>query len=302
MHQLERIVPLIGPTVAGPIGVVHLPRMWLKGILSSRGMLYEGYVDTHKGFNQYVVDGLGLEPDAWFGFLKTTPTYPQTEAYVRAHATKADATGIAAVNEAIFGFIRPPEMAKLAHDRAGMGNSPIRDSARLVSFDDWCTVHEQLIAHRDGIEPIIPMVSSSQTGTLGVPHLPRLWFKALLAARNGLPEGWKTGANCGFDKFLAETIGLDINAASAYIAAELPGFVQFEHWVRDHIPPYDEATKDQWSAKLLGLKKGDETAVAELAEAGMPELTTRDVILLNDLIDWKYMHAYVAARSVVANA
>jgi hypothetical protein len=290
MQRLERLVPLIGPTVAGPMGIVHLPRMWLKGILSAAGMLYEGYVDYQRGFNEWVVNGLGLNPDAWFAFLKTMPTYPQAEDYVRVHATKADPAGIAAVNATILGYQRPPESAKLIHDRAGMGASDIHDSARLVSIDDWCTVHEQLVAHRDGIEPIIPMVSSAQAGPLGIPHLPRLWFKAFLAAVNGLPKEWRTGDNCGFDKKLASTIGMDIVAATTYIHAELPSYVQFESWVKAHIPAYDETTRARWASEILAMKKPDDMATSDLNEGGFTGLPERGTILLNDIVDWRHMH------------
>ena len=297
MHRIERIPPLIGATVAGPLGVVHLPRMWLKSVLSAAGMLWEGYFDNYKGFNQRVVDGLGLDPDAWFGFLATMPTYPQAEAYVKSHAAKLDAASIAAVNTEVLTFLRPEENAAAVRARAGLTDPTYRNSARLLNFDDWCTMQQELVAHRDGaLEPIVPMVSSGQTGMLDVPHLPRLWIKALLAAVNALPKDWKTGTNCGFDKLVSETIGLDLVAACAYIHAELPGYVQFENWVRDHIAQPDDATKAQWSAKILGLQKSDEQAAADCSEAGAPELSVRGTILLNDLVDWKHMHDHAVER------
>jgi len=297
MDRIERIVPLIGATVAGPLGVVHLPRMWIKGVYSAVGMLYEGYFDNYKGFNQRVVDGLGLEPEPWFAFLATMPTYPQAEAYVKKHATKLDAASIAAVNTEVLTFLRPEENAAAVRKRAGLTDPDFRNSARLLNFDDWCTMHEQLVAHRDGgLEPIVPMVSSSQTGMLDIPHLPRLWMKALLHAVKALPEGWKTGLDCGFDKLLADMIGLDLVAACAFINAELPAYVPFENWVRDHIAQPDDATKAQWTAKILALQKGAEQAAAECVEAGAPELSLRSTILLNDMVDWKHMHDQAVAR------
>ena len=120
MARLDRLAPLIGATVPGPLGVVMLPRMWYKSVLSAAGMLYEGYTDYYRGFNQRVVDGLGLEPDAWFAFLKTMPTYPEAEAYVAAHATKLDAASIAAVNEEVLSFLRPEENAAGVRARVGL--------------------------------------------------------------------------------------------------------------------------------------------------------------------------------------
>ncbi len=297
MYRIERLVPLIGATVAGPLGIVHLPRMWLKSVLSAAGMLYEGYFDNYKGFNQRVVDGLGLDPDAWFGFLVTMPSYPQAEDYVKAHATKLDPASIAAVNNEILTFLRPEENAAAVRERAGLDDPQFRNSARLLNFDDWYTMHHELVAHRaGGIEPIVPMVSSSQTGMLDVPHLPRLWIKALLAAVKALPEGWKTGTNCGFDKRVSDMIGLDLAVAWAFIQTELPNYLQFERWVRDHMSQPDDATKARWTATILALQKSDDQATAELAEAGEPDLSLRGTILLNDLVDWKHMHDYVVAR------
>src|SRR6185437_6579658 len=128
MSRIERLVPLIGATVAGPLGVVHLPRMWLKSVLSAAGMLYERYVDYNKGFNQRVVDGLGLDPDTWFGFLATMPTYPQAEAYVKANATKLSSASIAAVNTEILTFLRPEETCATLRARVGLADSEFRNS------------------------------------------------------------------------------------------------------------------------------------------------------------------------------
>jgi hypothetical protein len=297
MYRYERIAPLIGATVAGPLGVVHLPRMWLKSILSAAGLLVEGYFDNYRGFNQRVVDGLGLEPEAWFGFLATMPTYPQAEEYVKAHATKLDPASIAALNNEILTFLRPEENAAAVRARTGLDDPTFRNSALLLNFDDWFTAHQIIVAHHaEGLEPLVPMISSSQIGMLGIPHLPRLWFKALLAGVNALPEGWKTGATCGFDSNAAKTIGLDIVAATEFIHREMPDELRFERWVRDHIAQPDEATKAQWAAKLLGGKKADEQAVAELAEAGVPDRSLRGTIVLNDVVDWKHMHDYAVSR------
>lgn len=299
MYRIERLVPLIGATVAGPLGVVHLPRMWYKGILSAAGMLPAEYFDNYKGFNAKVCDGIGLEPDAWFAFLKTMPTYPQAEDYVKAHATKLDAASIAALNELILNFPRPEENAAMVRARLGIENPTFNNSAALINYDDWCAIHEELVSHRaDGIEPIVPMVSSGQTGMLGVPHLPRLWMKAFLSAVNALPEEWKTGMSCGFDKRVAGMIGLDLPATSAYINSELPTYLQFEAWVSDHISQPDNTTKAKWTAEILALQKSEEAWTDERVEAGAPTLTLRGTILLNDMVDWKHMYDAVADKRV----
>jgi hypothetical protein len=293
--RMERIVPLIGPTVVGPLGVAHLPRMWLKAALNSADALTEGYFPHYFGFNRKVVDGLGLDPEAFFGFLGTLPTYAETERWVREHATRIDPAGIAAVNIDVASFQRPEEPAAAVRARVGLDQPGFRLSQALISLDDWCTMHEWLLAHRgEVLEPIIPTVSSSTTGPLGIPHLPRLWMKATLTAVKALPEGWNSGF--GFDKFVSDTIGLDLDAACAYIHAELPTYLQFEGWVTDHLPAYDEMTKWTWNGAIRGRQKGEEKAAEERAEAGVPELNHREAIMLNDMVDWTYLHERAVER------
>jgi hypothetical protein len=299
MYRIERLVPLIGATVAGPLGALMLPRTWLKSVLSAAGMLPEGYFDNDKGFNHRVVDGLGLEPEAFFAFLATMPTYPQAEVYVKAHATKLDAASIGALNSGIVSFLRPEEMCAAVRARVGIDDPDYRNSAILLNFDDWFTIHQELVTHRaEGIEPIVPMVSSSQTGLLGVPHLPRLWIKALLNAVKALPEGWKTGTTCGFDSRVAGMIALDLVAAVAYIDAELPNYLQFEHWVGNHIKRADESTKAKWTAEIAAMQKAEDQAAAEVVEAGATDPTIRGTVLLNDMVDWKHMHDHIISQRV----
>src|SRR6266404_4409176 len=81
---MNTIVPLISSGVAGPLGVIHLPRLWLKVSLESRGKLAPGYPGVGKGYDQMVIDGLGLNRDAVVSFIKTSrPTYCQFEAWVK---------------------------------------------------------------------------------------------------------------------------------------------------------------------------------------------------------------------------
>lgn len=51
-------VPLISSGVAGPLGVLHLPRLWLKVSLEACGKLAAGYPGAGKGYDQMVLDAL----------------------------------------------------------------------------------------------------------------------------------------------------------------------------------------------------------------------------------------------------
>ena len=43
----------------------------------------------------------------WFAFLKTQPTHPQAEDYIKAHATRLHADTIAGLNAHVVNFERP---------------------------------------------------------------------------------------------------------------------------------------------------------------------------------------------------
>src|SRR3954471_15461678 len=81
---MSKIVPLISSGVAGPLGVLHLPRLWLKVSLEARGKLAAGYPGAGKGYDQMVIDALALTRDAVIDFIKQNkPTYPQFEAWIK---------------------------------------------------------------------------------------------------------------------------------------------------------------------------------------------------------------------------
>src|ERR1043165_719894 len=79
---MNTIVPLISSGTAGPLGVLHLPRLWLKVSLEQRGLLAAGYPGIGKGYDQMVLDALGLKGDQVANFIKTQKTtYAQFEAW-----------------------------------------------------------------------------------------------------------------------------------------------------------------------------------------------------------------------------
>src|SRR5436853_4128921 len=104
---MNTIVPLISSGVAGPLGVLHLPRLWLKLSLESVGKLAPGYPGAGKGYDQMVIDGIGLNRDAVLNFIKTKkPTYPQFEAWIKQQpGVKLDKGSIDKRNGSSTGYI-----------------------------------------------------------------------------------------------------------------------------------------------------------------------------------------------------
>jgi len=147
---VEPIVPLISSSVSGPLGATHLPRLWLKILLHALGRLPEGYRHGEGGFDGMTIEGLGIDPDAFVAFIeRERPSYLACEAWVRAHATKVDATSIAAHNERILTREKPADAAAEARRYIGLPDDSITRSIPLNDLDDWTLVHERLTA-KDG--------------------------------------------------------------------------------------------------------------------------------------------------------
>jgi hypothetical protein len=142
---MSTIVPLISSGVTGPLGVLHLPRLWLKISLESKGKLAAGYPGVGKGFDSMVIDGLGLSKDAVVSFIKNQrPTYPQFEAWVRKNGTKVNKAAIHSLNAAIAGYVHDEGTKKSVLTANGIvedGSSPV-DAINLNNLDDWYEFHQ----------------------------------------------------------------------------------------------------------------------------------------------------------------
>lgn len=137
---MASVVPLISSGTAGPLGVLQLPRLWLKVSLEARGKLASGYPGAGKGYDQMVIDGIGLNRDAVLNFIKTSkPSYPQFEAWVKKNATKLDKATIDKLNSGIKGYIHDDATRKSIVGADGIpddANAP-KDAVNLNNLDDW---------------------------------------------------------------------------------------------------------------------------------------------------------------------
>lgn len=145
---MNTIVPLISSGVAGPLGVLHLPRLWLKASLEAVGKLAPGYPGAGKGYDQMVIDGLGLNRDAVLAFIKSSkPTYPQFEAWVKKNGTKLDKGSIEKLNAAIRGYNHDDATRKGILGANGLPDdaSAFKDAINLNNLDDWKEFHEAVL-------------------------------------------------------------------------------------------------------------------------------------------------------------
>src|SRR6267154_1536934 len=98
-------VPLISSGTAGPLGVLHLPRLWQKLSLEAAGKLAPGYPGCGKGYDAMTLGALGLDEAATKAYVKSSkPTYPQFEAWVKANGNTVTADAIAKHNAAVTGY------------------------------------------------------------------------------------------------------------------------------------------------------------------------------------------------------
>ena len=145
---MNTVVPLISSGTAGPLGVLHLPRLWLKLSLESKGKLAPGYPGAGQGFDQMVIDGVGLKRDAVIDFIKTSkPTYCQFEAWVKKNATKLDKGSIDKLNAAIRGYMHDDATRKSVLGANGLpdDHGAAKDAVNLNNLDDWKEFHEAFL-------------------------------------------------------------------------------------------------------------------------------------------------------------
>jgi hypothetical protein len=145
---MNTIVPLISSGVAGPLGVLHLPRLWLKTSLEARGKLAPGYPGAGKGYDQMVIDGLGLKREAVLEYIKTSrPTYCEFEAWVKKNGTKVDKESIDKLNSAIKGYIHDDGTRKGILSANGLADDAgaCKDAVNLNNLDDWKEFHEAVL-------------------------------------------------------------------------------------------------------------------------------------------------------------
>jgi hypothetical protein len=143
---MNTIVPLISSGTAGPLGVLHLPRLWLKLSLESHGKLAHGYPGAGDGFDQMTIDALGLKRAAVIDFIKShRPTYPQFEAWVKQQpGVKLDHASIDKFNASVRGYIHSDDTRKTILCAEGItddAKAP-RDAVNLNNLDDWKAFHD----------------------------------------------------------------------------------------------------------------------------------------------------------------
>ena len=142
----DTYVPLISSGTAGPLGVLHLPRLWQKVSLEACGKLAAGYPGIGQGYDMMVIGALGLNADAVKKFITDSkPTYPQFEAWVKSQpGVKLDKSTIDKSNRAIQGYNHDDGTRKSILGASGITDegSVCHDAINLNNLDDWFEFHQ----------------------------------------------------------------------------------------------------------------------------------------------------------------
>ncbi len=145
---MTKIIPLISSGTAGPLGVLHLPRLWQKASLGAAGKLHPDYPSCGQGYDQMVLDGLGIDKAAFESFIASSkPTYPQLEAWILAQSGGSlDAAAVAKLNAAITGYNHTADVRANILGTCGIPDEgKILDAINLNNLDDWQSFHQQVI-------------------------------------------------------------------------------------------------------------------------------------------------------------
>jgi hypothetical protein len=143
----DTYVPMISSGVAGPLGVVHLPRLWQKVSLEATGKLASGYPAVGKGFDAMTLAALGLEEQAVKDYIKENkPTYPQFESWVKKNAKSLTRESIEKHNAAVRGYNHDDETRKGILSACAIDDaSAPKDAVNLNNLDDWYEFHQQVL-------------------------------------------------------------------------------------------------------------------------------------------------------------
>ena len=144
----DTYVPMISSGTAGPLGVLHLPRLWQKVSLEAAGKLAPGYPGIGRGFDAMTCAALGLDEQAVKDHIsQKKPTYPQFEAWVKQNAKSLDRGAIEKHNASVRGYNHDDETRKGILGACGIADdsAAAKDAVNLNNLDDWYEFHQAVL-------------------------------------------------------------------------------------------------------------------------------------------------------------
>ena len=143
----HKIIPTISSGTAGPLGVLHLPRLWQKMSLGAVDKLADGYANCGPGYDMMVLDGLGIDREALVSFVNANkPSYIEFEKFCAETATKLNQTNVSQLNAAIIGYQHEDATRQEILSSVGLPDGKPTDAISLNNLDDWQAFHAAEIA------------------------------------------------------------------------------------------------------------------------------------------------------------
>ncbi len=144
----RQVVPLMSSGTAGPLGAIHLPRLWSKLMLGNGGVLAEGYDFCGPGFDQMTVTALNLDKQKMIDYVQAErPTYLEFERWVvEQNGGSLSPETIQRHNDAIRGYKHPPELAEKMRQASGLTDASVSDAVTLNMLEDLDELRTYLLA------------------------------------------------------------------------------------------------------------------------------------------------------------
>lgn len=139
------IVPLVSSGTAGPLGAIHVPRLWLKLSLAAIGALPEGYDECGAGFDAMTLGALGLDRQKTIDFVRQNkPSYMEFEKWIVANG-KIDKATIDRHNAAIRGYNHGDDLAKSMRGSSKIDDASVNDAVTLNTVEDLDEIYHQVL-------------------------------------------------------------------------------------------------------------------------------------------------------------
>jgi hypothetical protein len=145
-RPLEPIVPAVSTQCTGPLGLMHVPRFWMKATLHAAGALWDDWKSgPDSPLDMWFCAAIGLEAAKAIAHIKTDrPSYMAFETWLVANVAQLGPAEIAATNATLKVRQKPEEVAARERALIGMTEANYRPSIELNDLVDWHQLHANL--------------------------------------------------------------------------------------------------------------------------------------------------------------
>jgi hypothetical protein len=142
------VVPAVSTQSTGLLGLMHVPRFWMKATLAANGALYPDWRSgTDSPLDMWFCEAIGLDLDAAIAHVRAArPTYVAFEAWLAENAARVSPFDIAGHNAALQTREKPERVAAHERELLGIDDPSYRPSMELNDLVDWHTLHAALTA------------------------------------------------------------------------------------------------------------------------------------------------------------